>query len=232
MLLGTKSKYELLFRHVLMGLLASAAVYLFWMTRPEWSADMRLWRAFGDAAFVFLVVALAIGPLAKLWHAAQRLIPWRREVGIWFAVLAVTHGVLIIDGWARWSVLRFLGYEFIPQLDRWARLEPGFGLANLMGIVALFWVVVLFLTSSDRAVNFLGVSSWKWLHYSAYAIFYLVALHGIYFLFIHFTLSFHRPVPDPNWFRFPFLALALSVPLLQIAAFIKEVRRQKRKEWY
>ena len=232
MLLGIKSKKVLLFRHLLIAVIAALATYIFWFTRSEWSPDMRLWRAFGDAGFTLLFFALVIGPLAKLWNPAQRLVSWRRELGIWFAVLALTHGILIIDGWAQWSVLRFFGYEFLPQLDRFARLEPGFGLANLIGLFALFWTLVLGATSSDKAVNFFGVSAWKWLHYGAYIIFYLTVAHVAYFLFIHYTISFHRPVPDPNWFRFPFVGMALFVFILQIAGFIKTVRDQKKSDWY
>ena len=135
-----------------------------------------------------------------------------------------------MNGWARWDVMRFFGYEFIPQLDRYARLEPGFGLSNLMGIVALIWAIALLVTSSDWAVRKLGITSWKWLHYGAYIIFYLVSLHAIYFLFIHYTISFHRPVPDPNWFRYPMLASAILLPLTQILAFWVSVRKQNKSQ--
>jgi sulfoxide reductase heme-binding subunit YedZ len=224
-----KSKKALLLRHTLIGFLASLTVYLFWLSRPEWVFDMRLWRAFGDAGFVFLFTALVIGSLAKLWRPALRLVPWRREIGIWFALLAIIHSILILNGWAQWNVMKFFGYEFLPQFDRWARLEPGFGLANLIGLIALFWAIVLLATSSDRAVNFLGNSSWKRLQYGAYIIFYLVAIHIAYFMFIHYTVSFHRPVPDPNWFRYPFLGMALTLLVLQIITFIKTVIQQRAK---
>ena len=153
MLLGIKSKKALYLRHALTGLLAAAAVYAFWLSRPEWTPDMRIWRAFGDAGFTFLFIALVIGPLAKLWNPTLRLVPWRREAGIWFALLALTHSILIAKGWVQWDVMRFFGYEFLPQLDRWARLEPGFGLANLLGLIALFWAIVLLATSSVCTQN-------------------------------------------------------------------------------
>ena len=152
--------------------LAATALLLlgFWASRPEWSPEMRLWKAVGDAAVVLLLVSLAIGPLARLWRPAGRLVPWRRQVGIWAAVVALTHSLLVIDGWARWSVRRFLGFEFIPQLGREARLEPGFGLANLVGLVALIWLLVLLATSSDRALRSLGPAAWKWLHQGSYVV--------------------------------------------------------------
>lgn len=227
MLVGIKSQNALFIRHALVGLVAAATVYVFWLSRPEWVSEMRLWRAFGDASTMLLLVALAIGPLAKLWKPAAHLVPWRREVSIWFALLALTHTVLILNGWTQWNVLRVLGYEFVPQLDRWARIEPGFGLANLIGLIALFWTIVLLATSTDRAVRFLGYSSWKWLHFGAYIILYLVTAHVVYFLFIHFTISFHRPVPAPNWFRYPFLGMAFTIFALQMSSFIKTVIHER-----
>ncbi len=226
MLANIKFRKKPLLRHVFAGALAAVAAYLFWLSRPEWDPEMRLWRAFGDAGFVFFFFVLVIGPLARLLPSARRLIPWRREIGIWFAILALTHAVLVFDGWAKWDVMRFLGYEFIEQLARYARMEPGFGLANIIGLIALIWTLVLGVTSSKMAVKFFGFSSWKWLHHGAYVIFYLALAHGVYFLFIHYTLSFHRRVPpDPNWFRFPFLAIGLTVFILQVSAFVKTVRK-------
>lgn len=198
MLLGIKSRKTLFLRHLLIGLTAVLLVYLFWLSRPELSFDVRLWRALGDTTFSFLFITLAIGPLAKLWKSVLRLVSWRRETGIWFALLALAHFV------------RVSGY---------ALSEPGLELPRLLGLIALFWALVLAATSSDRAVNFLGPSSWKWLHASAHTIFYLVAAHAAYFLFWRYS--------ETNWFQYPFLGMALAVPALQISAFVKEVIGQR-----
>ncbi|NNC81368.1 MAG: hypothetical protein HKN94_14590 [Acidimicrobiales bacterium] len=180
---------------------------------------MRLWKAVGDAAFVLLVSALAVGPIARLVRSARGLLRWRRQLGIWFALTATLHTVLILNGWARWSLRRFLGYEFVPQLGREARLEPGFGLANLIGSVALILALVLAATSSDWAMRRLGRPSWVWLHRLAHTVLVLSLLHGSYFLFIHFTESFHKAVPsDLDWFRIPFLITGLAVVGLHILA--------------
>lgn len=213
-------------RHVTVALFTGLLLALFWFTRLDWSADMRLWKAFGDAAIVLLLMSLAIGPVARLHPWGAKLLPWRRQVGVWAAISAVIHSVLIINGWARWSVQRFLGYEFVPQLGRDARLEPGFGLANLVGLVAVVWMIVLLATSSDRAVRFLGPQAWKWVHGGANVVFYLAILHSGYFLFLHYTESFHRAVPPTNWFRAPLLILAVIVLLLQWGAFWRTVQRR------
>lgn len=216
--------------HAVVAAAAAVVGYGFWVSRLEWDAEMRLWRAVGDAAFVLLIVALAVGPLARLWPPARGLLRWRRPVGIWCGLFAVAHGFLTLNGWVRWEWLRFWGYEFIPQAARMVRLEPGFGLANLLGVVALLWAAVLTATSSDRAVRLLGGPAWKWLHSGAYVVFYLASLHATYFLFLHYLFSFHRPVPPPDWFRVPFLALVAAVPLLQFGAFLKTRARRTRPE--
>jgi methionine sulfoxide reductase heme-binding subunit len=157
-----------------------------------------------------------------------RLLPWRREFGIWFALVAALHGVLVVHGWARWSLRRFLGYEEIPQLGPEVRLEPGFGLANLVGVAALLFALVLAATSSDRALRRLGASAWKWLHHSALFVFHLSLLHAGYLLFLHYTVSIHKQVPPPDWFRFPFVALGAGLLVLQGAAFVKTAARPNR----
>jgi methionine sulfoxide reductase heme-binding subunit len=233
MLLGIKTKTELLLRHLLVAVIAALAVYVGWQVNAEWEPDMRLWKAFGVGAFFLIWVAAVVGPAAKLWPALTRFITWRREFGIWFTIVALVHFYLIWDGWAQWDVRELLGYEYVPELDMYLRFEPGFGLANLMGLVALLFAIILAATSFDRAVSFLGISSWKWLHSFMYVIFYIVALHSVYFAFIHYTPSPHRilmglPAMYPaNLLRFVYLAMILSVFAGQTAAFFRTVRRQR-----
>lgn len=187
---------------------------------------MRFWRAVGDGGFILLFLALVIGPLVKLFPKIfAKFLIWRKELGIWFAILSFAHTYLIVKGWFRWDIMKLIGYEFIPQLDRYARMEPGFGLANIVGLFALFFTLILLATSSSKAVNFLGGNSWKYLHYSAIMIFYLVVIHVLYFLFIHYTVSFHRLVPPPNWFRYYFLMISLVLFILQVVGFIKSVKK-------
>jgi len=180
---------------------------------------MRLWKAVGDTAYVLLLATMAVGPLARLTPVARAWIRWRRQLGIWFALTATLHGVLVLNGWARWGLRRFLGYEFVPQLGREVRLEPGFGLANLVGAVALVLGLLLAATSSDRALRALGRPAWTWLHRLAQTVLILSLLHGAYFLFIHYTESFHKVPPGLDWFRVPFLLAGLSVVALEIVAF-------------
>jgi sulfoxide reductase heme-binding subunit YedZ len=224
------SKNNVLLRHLLVGIISVILTYLFWLSRPQWDPEMRFWRAVGDGSFILLWFTMAVGPIARYWPLAGRLLPWRRETGIWYGLLAFGHTYLVLLGWVRWDFWRFFGYEFVPELERYARLEPGFGLSNVVGMVAIFLTVFLVATSANWAVDLLGPSAWKWLQYGAYSVFYLVVLHTFYFLFMHYTISFHRRVPDdPNWFRYPFLILTLVIPLLQTGAFVRTVTRREKK---
>ena len=216
-------------RSLVVGLLALVLVAVFWASRPQWTADMRLWRAVGDASIVLLALSLAVGPAGRLIPAVARIGRWRRQLGIWTALTALVHTVLVLEGWVAFDLGRLMGYEFVPQLGRTARLEPGFGLANLMGLVAMAWLLVLLATSSDLAVRRLGAGVWAWLQGFAHVVFYLAVLHAAYFLYMHYTVSFHRGVPpDPNWFRVPLLVLAGALLTLQIAAAVRGARRRGR----
>lgn len=237
MLLGIKSTKTLLLRHLGVAVAGILAFTLVWQVNSTWSPDMRLWKAFGGGSFFLLWFVLFIGPAARVWQPLQRVISFRREAGVWFFLIALVHGYLILDGWVRWSVWEFFGYQYIPETEMYMRVEAGFGLANLAGFVALTFALTLAATSFDRAVNFLGVSSWKWLHSFSYVVFYLSAIHVLYFAFIHYTPSLLRAVlgqptnyPD-NPLKFYYLAAFLSVLLVQIIAFILTVRKQRNSGW-
>lgn len=216
-------------RHTVVGFIGAILTLAFWLSRPEWVAEMRFWRAVGDASLILLYVTLILGPVSRFLPSIGMLLPYRRELGIWFGIFAIVHTIIIFDGWAQWDVLQFMGYQFVPELGRMVRLESGFGMANLLGLLAVLLTLPLMATSADWATRRLGGASWKFLHYLAYTIFYLVVLHTAYFLYIHYTASFHRQPPDgANWFQIPFAVITVAVLALQIGAFFKTVRRQRR----
>lgn len=217
-------------RHLIIAIPSILLIGLFWYSRRSLDPDHRLWRAFGDTSWVLLCLSLMIGPVARLRQSFARFAPWRREIGIWFGVLALVHALLILNTWVQWDIMQFFGYEYVEQLGGLARMEPGFGLANAMGLVALIWALILTATSSNWAIRQIGGNAWKWLHTAAYVIFYLVFLHAFYFLFMHFTVSIQYPEPEnPNWLAIPFVIISLSVPVLQALAFTKTVLKRKQR---
>ncbi len=234
MLLGVKSGKIIFLRYFFVGVISALLFYLVWILNSTWSPDMRLWKAFGGVTFTLLFFTVFIGPAGRLWSPLVRIITWRRETGVWFTVMALVHAYLVLDGWVRWGAWELLGYKYIPEIEMYLRSEPGFGLANLMGLLAVFFATILATTSFDKVVSFLSISSWKWLHVFSYVIFYLIAFHVIYFAFIHYSPSPERillrqPINYPeNPLRFYYLTAIFSVFIVQILAFIKTVYRQRK----
>jgi len=229
MLLGVRTWGAVTRRHLIVALVAGAIGVGAWSLFSTWSPDMRLWKSFGVPAIGLLWFAVFVGPVARIWPRLGPIVPWRREAGIWFAIVSAVHGYLVWDGWARWDVAGLLGYQLSPESGMYLRAEPGFGLANLIGLVAALLGLALAATSFDRAVAFLGVSSWKWMHTLAYAAFYLVALHVTYFAFIHYSPSPTRMTEyEPNPLRYYYLALLLTAVGAQAAAFVTTVWRRRR----
>ncbi len=204
-------------------LLAVLLTYLFLWSRAEWSAMHKWNRAIGDASLVLVALSMAIGPLSRLFVRAKRLLPWRRELGIFGVYLAFIHATIILFGWVELDLMRLFGFEFHPDLQRYVMFDQGFGLGNLLGIAALVFAAVLALTSNDLSQRFFGASVWKFIQQSTYVLWWLIVLHTGYFLFMHF-LDFHRRVPDPNWARWPFVWLVVGVSALQIAASVRTWR--------
>ena len=192
---------------------------------PDWNVDHAFWRSFAHAAFILLFLTLIIGPLAKLWPFFNRFMSWRRELGIWFAILAIGHGYAILDRWALWDIQRFFGLEYVEALGGYAIFRPEVGIMNMMAIVIFPMIILLAITSSDRAVNFLGISSWKWLHNSlVHVIFYVVVLRWVLYAFFFFQPSLpNLGMYPPVWTLYPFLWMALFAVILQAVSFIKTV---------
>lgn len=214
-------------RNMVVAMMAFVGSYLLRMVRSGWD-PMHAWnRAFGDISFLLLAMTMATGPLARLWPAAGRFLPWRREMGIWTVVFAVAHTYVVLSGWVRWDLPQLLGLVPHPDLNRYVMLQHGFGLSNIVGILALAYGFVLGLSSNTVSQRLLGGSAWKFLQQGSYVLWALVVVHTAYFLFIHFR-SFHRPLPPSNWFRLPFVLLVTLVLALQTAAFVVTWRHQHR----
>lgn len=220
---STPNRRRTLTRHVVVLIAAAALVYAFSLVHGQWSPMHRWNRAFGDAAVLLLALTMTLGAAPRFFRASAKWLPYRRELGIYSVILALVHTVIILDGWVEWDFFRLFGFEFHPVDLEYVMLQHGFGLANAIGILALGIGLVLLLTSSDRAVRFLGSNSWKAIQMTALVLWALVVLHTAYFLYAHF-LSFHRATPDPNPLQFWFAGLVLLVFSLRSVAYVRTVR--------
>jgi len=227
-------------RHATVGAATALLVYTFYLSYgawgvepalwPAWDQDHPLWRSFAHAAFVLLFTTLAIGPAARLWRRAVAALPWRRELGIWFAIASLAHGYVILERWARFDLGALFGFEHVLELDRFVLTRPEVATMNLMGLVALPMIVLLAATSNRAAVRLLG-SGWTWIHGSlAQALFYVLMLRGVLYLFVMFQYSppnwrFYPPI----WFLYVFLGMGLVLVALQATAFTATVLTQARR---
>ena len=67
------------------------------------------------------------------------------------------------------------------------------------------------------------------MHTLAYAAFYLVALHLIYFAFLHYSPSPVRmTLYEPNPLRYYYIALLVTAVGTQAVAFVMTVSRRRR----
>ncbi|MBT7706066.1 hypothetical protein HN747_01325 [archaeon] len=170
-------------------------------------------KSFSRVSVILLFIVLIIGPISKLRKTEKcstlLMMPgcWRGELGIWFAIIALAH--FLIVGVPR----KFLGLIEIGG--------SGFGLTNLIGLVALILTLILTVTSFGKVITFLGVESWRKLHGLTYVVFYLVFAHLIYFQFF----STYGQI-GPDWFGYLAAVMAIIVILLQIAAFMKIVTKK------
>ena len=135
---------------------------------------------------------------------------WRGELGIWFALTGLIHFIIVLRERPLWELIKIGG--------------SGYGLANLLGLVALFWALVLAATSFGKVIGLLGVESWKRLHTLTYVVFYLVAGHFMYFQFF----STYGEV-GPDWFGYMALAMTLIIIILQAIAFILAIAKRGKK---
>lgn len=218
-------------RHFLIILTAILLVVLFGLVHQQWSPMHRWNRATADASIILLSTTMALGPLAKLWPALGRLLPFRRELGVHAMLLALAHTAIILDGWVGWDLARLVGFEFHPGLGHYVMVQHGFGLANLVGVLALAYGLILVVTSNDRAMRFLGGPVWKFVQRGAYVLWVLIAAHTAYFLFMHF-LDFHRPTPPANPLQWPFTLIVLLILILRWAASIRSWRGRRPADGY
>ncbi len=200
-----------LIQHLIVGIfsLALASIFKFLLDIP-WSTS------FGRVSFILLFLILIIGPIMRLKKPTESSSPlttpwsWRSELGIWFTLTALTHFIIVIVGRPFSDLINIGG--------------SGFGLANLIGLIALFWALILAATSFGKIIEFLGVESWKWLHSSTYVIFYLVSAHFIYFQFF----STYGDV-GPDWFGYTAVVMAIIIVVLQLIAFVNAIIKYRKK---
>jgi len=170
-------------------------------------------RAVGAVPFFLLFFVMAIGPAVRIWPSLKKIppkeFPWalRGELGIWFVVWSIVH-ILFVFRRRNWEVL-----EYILGMSPWA-----FG-----AFVAVFLGIILAVTSSKKAIGFLGFDNWKWLQNFAHVIWWLTVVHVI-------DRALLRPgFPSQDWLHWAYLIMVVIVPLLQVGDFTRKVIEHRKK---
>lgn len=209
---------NLLKRHLIVGAVSLLFVYLFYLTRSEWHY-MHAWnRAFADASLILLVITLVLGPASRIFGQMKKHLSWRRELGIWSAITAAVHVYILFDGWFEWQFVRMIaGIGPDGQLF----FDSGFTLGNLLGIIALVYVLLLSLISNRTSIGLLSKSGWDYLQQKSSTLYVLAVVHTLFFLF------FYRP-ENPNWLQKPFLITIIFLFALQWTVFFITVRNNKK----
>ena len=197
-------------QHLIVGLFSLGLVFIF-----RFFLNVSLFVSFARVSFILLFLILIIGPIARLKKPTKVSSPlftpwsWRGELGIWFTLLGLTHFVMVL-------VRRSL-----PELISIG--GGGYALSNLLGLIALFWALLLTAASFGKVISYLGLDLWKWLHSLTHAIFYLVVGHFIYFQFF----STYGDV-GPDWFGYLAVSMAILVVVLQLSTFTLSCIKRKK----
>ena len=116
------------------------------------------------------------------WQVANR-----RQIGLAFAVSHTIHAAAIA------------GFPWIDPSGFDAATSPG---TFVSGGSAYVFIVLMAVTSFDRAVRWLGAARWRLLH-----------LAGIYFLWISFLITFGKRIPLSAGYVLPVAVLLLALAL-------------------
>jgi len=229
---GLLRRWAFLLRHVVTAAALWLIVVQYLNARGSFEYNVHSWnRTFADASVILYAVTLAIGPLARLWGPAIHALAWRRETGIWGTLAAVVHIALFWGkhyGWDGWRLFFYPAAHGSGAIahtlmgDRSIGLSPAaLNLANVIGLVALAYALVLAVTSNDASQHWLR-RGWTWLQERATTMYLLVLLHT--WLFAYYITVENTLAIGTLWASF------WTVLLLQTAAFVKTVWFRQRPE--
>lgn len=187
--------------------------------RSDAPAIVRLSLGTAYAGLIYFALALIIGPLNLLRNRPNPVSGYfRRDVGIWAAVLAVAHTILGLQVHLGGD---FLKYFFYPESA--AHLLPirydAFGIANHTGLVATLIFIVLLALSNNWSLRRFGPRRWKSMQRWAYIGAGLVLIDGLLYQLLE-----RRTVA----FVVIFLLIALAAVIVQAFGIRARRRRPSR----
>ncbi|MBO8172504.1 MAG: ferric reductase-like transmembrane domain-containing protein [Bacillaceae bacterium] len=187
----------------------------------------------GYLAFVFVSLTLVVGPLHRLIPASwtSYLLKRRRDIGIWSGVLAILHVATVIAYVEKGESFFFIADSYSSNMQGWLSLflNQGYnggvsilynlsGTANYLGLVAFLFLMMMWLTSSDRARDRLGPATWRRIHGFNVMVFTLVIFHAV---------TYVRGIKGSPHGLDDFLIIAGIVIVIRAAAFIRVIYQKR-----
>lgn len=144
--------------------------------------------------------------------------------GVW----TFAHVVILLYGWSDdgvWVSLKELfGIKSVPFTSKTVFSGSAIAMANIVGAAALFYCIVMTVTSNDTSLRILGRDGWRRLHrVYGYSLFVLAALHTAFFLYLFYGV-FPRSAPPPNFFNYIFPPVVAALMALRTMAFTKVIK--------
>ena len=204
-----------LLRHIYLFSAAATLAAGFGMYMGSSTASLNISMGSAYASLAFFVVTLVYGPWLVL-HGRNPGISnyWRRDVGIWTALLASVHVLFALQHHVGGQFI----YYFLAPPDMVSRFPlrlDAFGVSNWIGLAITIEILMLLGLSSDRSMRWLGPKLWKRLQQTAYLLIFAIFLHG---------MVFHLKAERKLIFIVLFFGGIAAICVLQIAG----LRRRRR----
>ena len=216
-MLSPRMSRRLVRHHASIAIATAAALVLTYAITASPNPVYRWSMATAYAGLALLGATLATGPVNILRRRPNPVsTDLRRDLGIWAGLVSFAH---FLVGWQVHMKHRYL-YWLREDGDHGALLPRTdlFGFGNYTGLAAVLIALLLLALSSDRFLRTLGTTRWKRLQRWNYALFLLVAAHGIAYQLIE-----KRKTP----FVVAFALLTVASVAVQYAGY-RRVRRVRR----
>lgn len=217
----TRLRNRLRTHHLPLFAATTLAVAAFYWLHPSSDWVMRTSFATAYPALILIVVTLLIGP----WNVLRKnrnpvSSDLRRDIGIWAAAVGILHSVIGQNVHFRGQPWYYYIYS-PPEHHRFPIRHDLFGFSNYTAIVGFLLLVALVATSNDVCLRALGARRWKQFQRWNYALFALVAAHGIGYLLIE-----KQKIP----FVITVGVCLAAALLLQIAGFVARRTRPDKRQ--
>jgi nitrite reductase/ring-hydroxylating ferredoxin subunit/DMSO/TMAO reductase YedYZ heme-binding membrane subunit len=184
------------------------------LTLPLSGTILRI-QAFGTCTFLLLTLILCIGPLARLEPRFLPILYNRRHFGVVTCALGFVHASYVLAIY--FSASETPRYVALLASNTSYAQILGFPF-EMFGILALFLLLVLAVTSHDFWLGFLTPRVWKAIHMSVYVAYASIVLH---------VALGHLQATDNPLFGMVVAASVTLVAGLHVAAGRAEMRKDR-----